>query len=230
MDNAHLRFGTLRFYKVTHDTTLDVRLWMDRLILEPTNRGAVGSAHLVSVFGGDQDVAAMAAAILDKATLQVAGPEVPTAQVSLGEDARVFRATIAVPGRKRPLRHVVAVSKELAQTQPGADLQARRTIVCSDDPMLVLHRIGVRFGLPVLPEWSDWFWHELQVRHALQQITGLGCRPVLVNGTRKRFLGWIGHALKRNQIFIPDRAEVPEWTLASWFPRPDEDNPALASE
>jgi hypothetical protein len=34
MKNAHLRIGTLEFRKVTRDTTLAVRVWLDRLILE----------------------------------------------------------------------------------------------------------------------------------------------------------------------------------------------------
>ena len=55
MKNAHLRMGTLQFHKVTRDTTIDVRLWMDRLIAEHED-GSHGraKAHLISVFGGDQ--------------------------------------------------------------------------------------------------------------------------------------------------------------------------------
>ncbi len=34
LKNAHLRFGTLRYTRRTHDTTIDVRVHMDRLILE----------------------------------------------------------------------------------------------------------------------------------------------------------------------------------------------------
>jgi hypothetical protein len=99
---------------------------------------------------------------------------------------------------------MVAVSRELALTWRGGDLKARQTVVCSDDPQFVLYRIGVRFGLPVLPEWSEWFWRELETRHAVRRLVGLGCRALLVSGTKKRFLGWIGHALKRGRIHIPE--------------------------
>ena len=34
MKNAHLRFGQLQYHKVTRDTTIDVRLWLDRLIAD----------------------------------------------------------------------------------------------------------------------------------------------------------------------------------------------------
>ena len=64
MKNAHLRMGTLQFNKVTRDTTIDVRLWMDRLIAEREDGAhARAKAHLISVFGGDQEIAAIRAAI-----------------------------------------------------------------------------------------------------------------------------------------------------------------------
>ena len=61
MKNAHLRMGTLQFHKTTRDTVIDVRVRMDRLIAERDGpvRGRV-QAHLVSVFGGDQEIAAVA--------------------------------------------------------------------------------------------------------------------------------------------------------------------------
>ena len=59
-----------------------------------------------------------------------------------------------VPGRKRPVRHLVAVSAELAKTKPGADREGARTILCDDDPVFVLYRVVYRYGLPVVPEWA----------------------------------------------------------------------------
>jgi hypothetical protein len=74
----------------------------------------------------------------------------------------------------------------------------------------VLYRLGVRFGLPVLPGWSDWFSRELLRHNAIESLIRIGCTPVIVMGTKKRFLGWIGHGLKRGAIHIPaDREQVP---------------------
>jgi hypothetical protein len=217
MKNAHLRFGGLQFYKVTRDTTLDVRLGMDRLILEPGSAGQAARAHLISAFGGDQDVAAVAGAIAEQASFTLGGPELAPTRATLGDGAQVFRGSVTVPGRSRPLRHLVAVSKELALTRPGADVKARRTIVCSAAPAFVLYRVALRFGLPVLPKWAPWFWRELERRQAVRPLIGIGCHPVIISGTKKRFLGWIGYGLKRRQIEIPEDVERAEWDVSSWF-------------
>ena len=218
MKNAHLRFGTLRFRKVTRETTLDVRVWLDRLIVECTGElGSRGKAHLVSVFGGDQDIAAVAAAIAEKATLEVHGPGIPALHIVLSEDPEVFRGSVSIPGRKRPVRHLFAISKELALSRAGGDVKARRTVLVSDDPAFLLFRIGVRFGLPVLPQWAEWFSTELESRQAKRRLIGLGCSPVVVNGTKKRFLAWIGLALKRGQISIPVGKEIAPWQVPTGF-------------
>ena len=41
MKNAHLRIGTLRFRQVTRETILDVRVWLDRLIVERSGESRV---------------------------------------------------------------------------------------------------------------------------------------------------------------------------------------------
>ena len=120
--------------------------------------------------------------------------------MTLGPEAEVFRGSINVPGRRRAVRHLVAISKKLALTRTSADLKARRTVLVSDDPRFVLYRIGIRFGLPVLCEWSDWFAAEIARRDAMRPLIGFGCRPVMISGTKRRFLGWMGHALKRQAI------------------------------
>jgi len=89
--------------------------------------------------------------------------------------------------------------------------------LCDDDPVFVLHQLGIRFGLPVLPEWSDWFSGELERRRSIQPLVGFGCSPVLVSGTKKRFLGWIGHALKRGLIEIPDQTGGISWPHSETF-------------
>lgn len=224
MKNAHLRFGTLRFRKVTRESTLDVRVWLDRLVVERSGEeGSRGKAHLLSVFGGDQDVAAVAAAIAEQATLEVRGPGIPALQVVLGEDPGVLRGSLSIAGRKRPVRHLLAISKELALSRAGGDVKARRTVLVSEDPAFLLHRIAVRFGLPVLPEWAEWFAAELQAHRSVRPLIGLGCTPILVLGTKKRFLGWIGHALKCGRISIPDGNDTVPWRVPSEFPIASDD-------
>jgi hypothetical protein len=208
--NAHLRFGTLRYTRHTHDTTIDVRVRMDRLILEPQQDGNA-IAHLISVVGNDADIGGIWAAILDCRTFWLEGPALEIVSATLGDKPQCWRGSISIPGRKRPLRHLVAISRELALTAPGGDNGSRRTILCGDDPAFVLYRVAQRFGLPVVPQWADWFMEELQGRKAIAPLTGLGCSPVVVKGTGKAFLNWIGKAVKRRAIQLPDTKQPIRW-------------------
>lgn len=212
MKNAHLRFGTLRYTRRTHDTTIDVRVCMDRLTLE-SRQEACAVAHLISVVGNDGDIGGIWAAILDGRTFGVSGPGIEDVNATLGDKPQCWRGSISIPGRKRPMRHLVAISRELALTAPGGDNSSRRTILCADDPPFVLYRIAQRYGLPVVPEWAEWFMQELQKRKAVTPLAGLGCSPVIVKGTGNAFLHWIGKAVKRGVIHVPEaKAEI------SWPP------------
>jgi hypothetical protein len=136
--------------------------------------------------------------------------------VTLGEDAQCFRGTIAVPGRK-PIRHLVAVSADVANTRPGADPEGKRTVLCDDDPTFIFYRIAQRFGLPVVQDWAGWFKEELRRHEALQSLVGLGCSPVLVTGTKKTFLKWIGRALRQRLIRFPESNGPVRWSVAHEF-------------
>ncbi len=191
MQNAHERFGTLEFVKRTKDTTTRVRVYIDRVVLETAKdeRGQAAT-HLVSMIGGDAEIGAL---------------------------AQCFRGSVAIPGRKRPARHLVAVSAEVAKTKPGADCEGARTILCGDDPMFMLYRVASRYGLPVVPEWAPWFIRELNQRKAIRPLTGLGCSPVLVSGNKPTFLKWIGKALREGLIHIPKENGSLTWKLPRNF-------------
>ena len=120
-------------------------------------------------------------------------------------------------GRKRPVRHLVAVSAEMMKTRPGTDREGNRTILCDEDPPFVLYRVARRFGLPVVPGWAPWFMRELERRRAIQPLLGLGCAPVLVKGNKETFLGWIGKALKVGSIRIPEKNGTISWKLTKNF-------------
>jgi len=214
MQNAHERFETVEFTKRTKDTTTRVRVYIDRAVLEPTKEeNGQARAHLISMIGGDSEIGALWAAVTEAALLDIRLPGRPEITASLGPEAQCFRGSVAVPGRKRPSRHLVAVSAELAKTKPGADREGRRTILCDDDPVFVLYRIASRYGLPVVPEWAPWFVRELNQRKAIRPLTGLGCSPVLVSGTKPAFLKWIGKALREGLIRIPKENGSITWKL-----------------
>src|SRR5258707_13133763 len=131
MQNAHERFGTLEFTKRTKDTTTRVRVYIDRVVLE-TAKDERGQAvvHLVSMIGGDAEIGALWAAVTEGALFHIQLPRDTPIAASLGLVAQCFRGSVAVPGRKRPVRHLVAVSAALARTDPGADREGIRRGLC----------------------------------------------------------------------------------------------------
>lgn len=169
------------------------------------------------MIGGDSEIGALWAAVTEGALFQIQLPDQPSIAASLGLEAQCFRGSVMVPGRKRPARHLVAVSAELAKTKPGADREGARTILCDNDPVFVLYRVASRYGLPVTPEWAPWFMSELNQRKVIRPLTGLGCSPVMVNGNKPTFLKWIGRALKQGVIQIPDGDGSITWKLPAHF-------------
>jgi hypothetical protein len=215
MKNAHERFGVLEYTKRMKDTTTRIRLRLDRFIGE-VDDARNGKAHLISVLGTDSDVGAIWAAVIEQNLFTAEAPGIEPVTATLGEDAQCFRGTINIAGRK-PIRHLVAISAELAKTRPGADLGGKRTVLCDNDPTFVLYRISQRFGLPVVPEWAGWFNEELNRRGAIKPLIGLGCSPVLVSGTKKLFLKWIQRALRQKGIRVPEANGPVQWGRPETF-------------
>ena len=205
MLNAHLRMGTLIFVRQSRDTITNVTVGLNCLVAEPPDTSASATLHLVSVFGGDQDVGAVVAAAHETLRFRVStgvGEFVGT----LGEKPVIYRASLQIPERKRPVRHAVLLSKNFFETTLGANSEARRTVLYDDTPDFVLHRLAVRFGLPVLPEWAEWFGVELRRRGMVEELIGLNCNPIAVKGTKLRLLRILSQGLRRNAIEIPPKA------------------------
>jgi len=222
VENAHERFGWLEFTRVLKDTTARVRLRLDRMIAEVADDGHAGQFHLLSVLGGDSDVGAVWAALQQNQPFKVTDPGFTrTLDFSLGEKAECFRGSLSVPGLKRPVRHMVAVSAELAGTRLGAATESNRTILCDDDPVFVLYRLSERFGLPVVPDWAEWFMSELRRRRAITSLTGIGCSPVLITGTKGKFLSWISRGLRRGIIRFPETNGTILWPSMASFLNPE---------
>jgi hypothetical protein len=216
MHNAHERFGALELTRRVKDTLNEVRVFMDRLILEQS-KDSRATAHLISAIGGDAEIGAVWAAVIEGAVFRLRIPRGGTIAATLGPDAKCFRGSVAVPGRKRPLRHLVALSNEMAKTRPGADREGARSVLYNRDPLFVFNRVARRFGLPVVPEWAPWFMDQLKRRKAVRSLVGLGCSPILVQGTKQSFLDWISEGLKKGAIRIPEETGSISWNLSTSF-------------
>ena len=202
MQNAHLRMGKLTFIRQTRDTVTNVSVHLNRLVAEPPPDSRTATTiHLVSVFGGDQDIGAVVAAAHEGLRFQIS---IGTQEFigTLGEKPVLYRASLQIPERKRPARHVVILSKTFFETTFGANNDARRTVLYDDSAEFVLHRLAVRFGLPVLPEWAEWFYGELHRRGLVEELSGLNCNPIAVKGTKLRMLRVLSQGLRRKTIQI----------------------------
>ncbi len=117
MKNAHERFGNLVYVRRTEKTATNIRLHLDAFVGEER-----GKAHLASVIGGDVEIGAIAAAFANGDMFTVMDPTGVGSVVGFGEKPLLFRGSIVLAERKRPLRHLVACSQELADTSSDGKL------------------------------------------------------------------------------------------------------------
>jgi hypothetical protein len=225
MKNAHLRFGKMSFTKTVGKSLTSFSLCMDRFVGERVSRESP-RAHFLSVFGGDAQIAGVSAIISENESFTVEGPGIEPLNVNMGKDAQCFRASIQLSTSKRPLRHLVAVSQEFGA--PANSETNRRTLLAASSADYVWASIAQIFGLPAVPEWANWFYHKLDDNFAIQQIYGLGCRPVLITGSKEEFLRWLSDGVRKRDIQLPERngpAVWPSTALASLL-LPPADTPA----
>jgi hypothetical protein len=210
MKNAHLRFGWLTYIKSNEKTTTNIRLHLDRFIDEllpdPPRQAR---AHLISVIGGDTQIAAVSAAISMAERFMVEGPAVPPIRICLERNAETFKGSIQLADRKKPLRHLVAISEEFASAK--ASLNSGKTLVAASHAPFVWASIADFYGIPGIPEWADWFHNELNGHHAIEPALGIGCSPVIVKGEKEQFLDWVSWGVESGAIKLPLKAGSIYW-------------------
>ena len=223
MKNAHLRFGWLTYVKSTENTTTSIKLRLDRFIGEvlpyPPRQAR---AHLISVIGGDTQIAAVSAAISMGDSFMVEGPDVQPIRVCLERNAQCFKGSIQLAGRKKPLRHLIGMSEEFASGNMSAS--SGRTLLAGSDKRFVWASIAHFYGIPGMPEWADWFAHELDTHHALMHALGIGCDPVIIKGEKKEFLDWLSWGVESAAIPFPAGAgsiRLPSMSLEHILPHAD---------
>jgi hypothetical protein len=214
MKNAHLRFGWLMYVKSTEKTTTSIKLHLDRFIGEMLpDPPRQAKAHLISVIGGDTQISAISAAISLGDRFMVEGPDVPPTRVSLERNAQCFKGSIQVPGRKKPLRHLIGVSEEFASANLSAN--SGRTLLAGSDCQFVWASIAQIFGIPGVPEWARWFHDEVKTHHAITDALGIGCNPVIVKGTKEEFLDWLSWGVESEAIRFPQEPGPIRWPALS---------------
>jgi hypothetical protein len=210
MTNAHLRFGWLTYDKSTEKTTTSIKLRLDRFIGEVLpDPPRQAKAHLISVIGGDTQIAAVSAAISLGDRFMVEGPGVQPIRVCLERNAQCFKGSVQVAGRKKPLRHLIGLSEELANTNVSAS--AGRTLLGGSDSRFIWASLAHIHGIPGVPEWADWFAGELDSHKAIVLALGIGCNPVLIKGVKEQFLDWLSWGVESEAIKFPAETGSIRW-------------------
>ncbi len=210
MKNAHLRFGWVTYVKVTEKTTTNIKLRLDRFIgelLPDPPRQA--KAHLISVIGGDTQVAAISAAISLCDRFMIEGPGLPPVRVCLETNAQVYKGAIQVSGRKKPLRHLIGMSEELASARSTAT--SGKTLLASSEGQFVWAAVAHLHGIPGVPEWASWFTEELKTHRAIAPALGIGCKPVVIKATKEQFLNWLSWGVESAAIRFPGGSGSMRW-------------------
>ena len=201
MKNAHERFGRLLYRRQTEKTATNLRVFLDAFVGEER-----GKAHLLSVVGGDIEIGALAAAFANGDSFTVMDPFGSESIVSLGERPVCFRGSIMVSGRKRPLRHLVSCSQELADNTADGKL-----LLVSDDQLFIWSSLVCRYGLPATPAWGPWMISQLQQQKRIQQLPGFGYAGVAIKAKRKELLALLRRGLRTKQIVFPPGNGAAEW-------------------
>lgn len=204
MENAHLRLGLLEYVRITEKASTRIRLRVDRYM------GEDRQAHLLSVFGNDTDVGAITAAVHEKATFGLSFPDGTTKDVTLGEHASCYKGAVALPGRKHPVRHLLAVSEEL-----HTNGTAGRTLLLRYRRDEAWATLSSFLGLPADPSWASHVLGVVERKKRIEQIDGIGCEPVLVSATTEEMLEWIGEGLRSGALAFPEKAGPIFWPQVS---------------
>jgi hypothetical protein len=140
----------------------------------------------------------------------VEGPRVQPIRVCLERNAQCFKGSIQLSGRKKPLRHLIALSEEFASSRISAS--SGRTLLASSGNGFIWAVLADIHGIPGIPEWADWFAGELETHRAIMPALGIGCDPVIVKGQKEQFLDWLSWGVESEAIRFPASTGSISWT------------------
>ena len=201
MKNAHERFGKLVYVRHTEKTATNIRVHLDAFVGEERAK-----AHFVSVIGGDVEIGAIAAAFGNGDLFTVVDPTLSESLVSLGEKPLLFRSSVVVPGRRRPLRHLVACSRELADTSSDGKL-----LLVSNDDTFIWSSLVSHYGLPATVGWGPWMLAELRSQKRIHSLPAFGYHGITITATRKQLLALLSRGLRNRHIGFPSQNGPVEW-------------------
>jgi hypothetical protein len=195
MINAHTRIGMIEFSLTRKKTSTRVRAYFDRFAKEKNS----DKAHMVSLFGNDSEISAFAAAIYSDERLVANCPDGMSYTLQFGKHASTYKGHIALPGRRRPIRHLLAFSEDMISNG------ARETVyMLNQKPEFVWSTLVSFLGLPAIPEWASAAVNWLQESGKVVDMEGYQCEPFAIKTTRKKMLDWIGEGVKNKILPFPE--------------------------
>jgi hypothetical protein len=203
MQNAHLRLGRLQYTRNTEKTNTQISVHVDHYI------GNGEQAHLLSLFGGDAEVGAIRAAIFEKHTFTLTFPDGAIRTVGFGPDAACYNGSLVLEGRKRTLRHLIAVSAQLHAN--GTAGQTFIPHLAAETKDLTWATVVSLLGLPADPRWGNVVLGEMWKDKRIRRLDGIGCNPAVVIGTREDFMIRIGQARARGLLPFPEKNGPVVW-------------------
>jgi hypothetical protein len=203
MQNAHLRFGRLSYQRNTEKVNTFISVHASHYI------GEGEQAHLLSFFGNDSEVGAIAAAIQEKHHFELHFPDGSKQRIGFREDASCYKANLSVPQHRKALRHVVAISSWLHNNGSAG----RIFLIDGEAEMegATWATVVNLLGLPANPDWGDVLLRELREEGKLLPLSGIGCSPSVIHATRDEMLERIGRAVAENRIPFPENNGPITW-------------------
>lgn len=141
----------------------------------------------------------------------VEGPGVVPIRVCFERNAQHWKGSVQLPGRKKPLRHLIAMSEEFASLSSNTT----RTLLADASAEFVWASLAQIHGLPGVPAWASWLYGQIERHRAIQPILGIGCNPVLVKGDKEQFLSWLGRGVQSGILDIPNHSGSIHWARTS---------------
>jgi hypothetical protein len=203
MENAHLRMAVLEFERHSEKISTRVRVRVSQYI------GEGKQGQLLSVFGSDSDVGAITAAVHEQAQFRLTFPDGREQEMSLGERAACYRGSISMPGRKQPVRHMIALSEEIRGLG-----SISHTYVLRFDPVDAWTAMVQRLGVPAPPEWAGYMMEILKKNDRIKELDGIGCLPVVVSASTEEVLQWMGAGVVAGELRFPEENGPIWWPCA----------------
>lgn len=203
MENAHLRLGRLEYRRSGEKDKSLLWLHVDRYV------GDKEQGHLLSAFGNDAEVGAIAAAIFEDHFLEVIPPDGGKSKIRFGKHPACYKGMLKAAGYSRPLRHLLVASHALQSN--GA---AGNTILMNygeETLDLAWSTLASLLGLPADPRWAGYILAQLDVDDRVRRIDGIGCQPAIIRATRADLMARVGKALADRLLPFPEKNGPVEW-------------------